>query len=372
MSLEIPTFATVLARVRADVDTYLPEEDARVYGGLPYVMGYAIAAVSWGLWSFLGRVLDEALPDKSTDAQLNRQAAVYGITRLVATQATGTVRFSGIAGATIPAGTTVERLADGWEYTTDALGTIGAGGTVDVAVTAVDVGADGNAVALTRMVLPTPISGVASDTPIVPSTSEISGGLDAETDEHLRLRVLQRMAEPPQVGSSGDYERWTLGALATVEHVWVAPATPSAGSVTVYFAIRTEPTADEPQLDAPSAGDVSAVDTAIQAQGPVGAVKIVGTVTKVPIDMTIQLNPNTMAAQNDVTQALHEFFLGEVQEQSEVGHTIRPSRISEAISLADSEISHDLQTVEGVTPPAPAGVSIAVDEIATLGTIIWV
>ena len=38
----------------------------------------------------------------------------------------------------------------------------------------------------------------------------LGGGTDTENDDDLRMRVLQRIRQPPQGGANHDYVRWAL------------------------------------------------------------------------------------------------------------------------------------------------------------------
>ena len=62
----------------------------------------------------------------------------------------------------------------------------------------------------------------------------MSGGTDTETDDELRVRLLDRLSAPPMGGDAEDYVVWAL-SVPGVTRAWSAPNEMGIGTVTVRF-----------------------------------------------------------------------------------------------------------------------------------------
>jgi len=136
------------------------------------------------LWENLQSAYYSAYVDTATGSSLDSVVAVMGITRIPATKATGTLTITGSPGTDIPADWTVQTEA-GTQFVTDEACEIGAGGTVDVSITAVKAGSDGNVNATTINTIISAISGVTS----ISNAAATEGGIDEESDAALRYRA---------------------------------------------------------------------------------------------------------------------------------------------------------------------------------------
>ena len=61
----------------------------------------------------------------------------------------------------------------------------------------------------------------------------MTGGVEAENDDDLRARILQRIQNPPMGGAQADYVTWAL-AVPGVTRAWAAPEQ-GIGTITVRF-----------------------------------------------------------------------------------------------------------------------------------------
>jgi uncharacterized phage protein gp47/JayE len=75
-----------------------------------------------------------------------------------------------------------------------------------------------------------PILGVDSEVGVV----SMDGGVDDETDDELRERVLLRIRQPPMGGAAIDYVHWAL-AVPGVTRAWPYPLEMGMGTITVRF-----------------------------------------------------------------------------------------------------------------------------------------
>ena len=251
----------------------------------------------------------------------------------------------------IPINTIVQR-SDAVEFMTDAEATI-SGGVASVAVTAVVAGTNSNTAASSAANLVTPIAGVNSAATV--NSGGLANGTDTETDDALRIRLLDRIQQPPHGGADFDYTKWAL-EVAGVTRAWVYAQELGLGTVSVRFVVD-----DHESSIIPDSTKVTEVQDYIDALRPVTAAVTVVAPVAVPLDLTITgLSPATSTVQAAVTAELTDLL----RREAEPGGTILISHIREAISVAAGEVDHALTTPS-------ADVTHSTGEIAILGTITW-
>lgn len=350
MSWTRPTRSALLDEVQTDLATALPTTSP----WLPRSLLRAVAAVQAGasdiLYGILEYVVRQIFAHTADDAYVLRHAEEYGITRTAATAAAWSFTFTGTPSTSIPAGTVVTRV-DGWRFETDSIATVGGGGTVAVAVTALDTGADGNSSG--DVELASPIAGITA----VAMTSLTTSGADEETIAELRARVLARKRTPPQGGAEADYVAWA-SEVSGVAKVWIVQ--PYAGAVSVYFVV------DGTGSDIiPGSGEVAAVQASIESvdsaglstRRPVTAAATAVAPTEVSTNVTI--SGVTASFETAVEAALEAVFL------EYAGESIPWSAFWAAVAGAAPGDDFD------ITAPA-ASVTITSGQCATLGTLSFV
>lgn len=130
---------------------------------------------------------------------LDTIAAVYELTRRVATSAVGTVTFHAPEGTVIPAGVelSTEPIAGSGIEPVDFIvmetGTVGAPGTISLAVQATVPGSQGNVAAGAITNLNSSVPGVTA----VSNTDPTFGGSDLQSDESLKEELLAIFAGNP-------------------------------------------------------------------------------------------------------------------------------------------------------------------------------
>ena len=272
-----PTLSELIARVESDFNTRLPGADSRVRRSVLSVLARVIAGLVHGLYGYLDFIARQAIVDTAEVEYLERWGAVWGITRKSATKATGTMNFTGTAGAAINIGTELER-GDGVRFLTTTACTI-SGGTGTATVEAEDAGEDGNTDDETLFTFVSPISGVDAEA----TSDELTSGTDTESDDDYRERILARIQQPPHGGASFDYVNWAL-AVSGVTRAWCYPLENGAGTVVVRFMM--DDTYDD---GIPEAADVTEVQTYIDERRPVTADVTVAAPTAAELDFTIEL-----------------------------------------------------------------------------------
>jgi len=216
------TLAQIVARVSADLQARLAAAGIPADAYLPtsplYALAHAIAGAASSVLGSLDWLARQMWPHTADEAGLALHADVWGVPRTAAQVAHGTVTFTGIAGAAIPAGTPCATLA-GVGYTTDALAVVGGGGTVDVAVTSDDTGAAGNSTAGVRLYLSAPVPDV--DDVATVAVGGITGGTDIQSVDDWRRDILARVRTVPHGGAVADFALWVREAIDDVESTQV-------------------------------------------------------------------------------------------------------------------------------------------------------
>ena len=346
-----PTLPQLITTIRNDIltrlaaDTTLAElrrTDAEVYGR---VQAAAVHTV-YGYIDYLARNL---LPDLADEDWLTRHANMKRCPRKAATYATGFSRWDvETDGITIPAGVTIQR-DDLTSFTTSAAATA-AGGVLRVPVISDTAGKAGNTDDGLTMRLVSPITGLTS----AGVADNIQGGADMEDIEVWRARIIERWYWTPQGGADGDYEVWAK-EVAGVTRAWTYRHWSGRGTVGVMIANS------DLVNPIPDVATVASVQAYIEPRAPVAGADIyVFAPTPRIVNFQVRLNPDTQEVRYAVEAELRSMMLRDGIPEG----VLKPSRISEAISIATGEYSHTL-----VSPTSD--IAIARGEIGVVGTISW-
>jgi uncharacterized phage protein gp47/JayE len=348
MAFERPTLPQLIDQGAAEFESRLPGVLARVRSSVIGVINRVLAGALSALYKYAEWLNDQVWPDRADADNLPAHGARWGKNQLPAAPATGTVQFTGVDGSVIALGTVVQR-SDSVQYQTTAEGTIAAG-VANIAAQAVAPGQLGNAVIATSLTLTSPIPGVNA---VATAQTALAGGADVEGIEAWRARILSRIRKPPQGGASYDYEAWAL-EVPGVTRAWVYPGEQGAGTVVVRF-VREDDAAI-----IPDAGEVAAVQAAIDAVRPVTATTYVVAPIATPQNFSIQLTPDTAA----IRAAVGAELLALYRREAAPGGTMLISHQREAISTSAGETDHVLSV------PA-ANQAHTVGQLPTLGVITW-
>lgn len=380
MPFQRPTLTDLRNQVASDIESNLQGGPLLRFSN-EKITGDALAALAHLHYGYLDWVALQAVPFTSTDEYLEGWAALKGITRKPATAATGSVALTGTAGTAIPAGTTVVRN-DGYEYTTNTDATVGTGGTITVAITAVlppidpvtnptGNGALGNADTGIALTLGTAIPGVQSNGA---AATALTGGADIETNDSLRSRMLQQYQSMPQGGAKNDYVTWALD-VPGVTRAWCTPNGYGVGTVVVYVMLDNSESAhngfpqgnngvatDEARSVQVATGDQLTVANAIYPLQPVTALVYVCTPINNPINFTIAgiagASSTTKAA---IATAISNVFL----QYGAPGGTVDLSYIESAIAAIAGTAGFVITTPTG-------NIANTTGQLPTLGVITYV
>lgn len=344
-----PSLTEIIDRVIADISNRITGVDSSVMRrSLLGILGRAEGGVAHLLYGYIDWVARQVIPDTAESEYLERWAAIWAITRKPADFAAGPAAFPGTNGTLVPAGTIVQRQ-DGVQYKVLTDATV-ASGSASLSVQAMVAGADSNLAAGNRLTLLSPIAGLQSSGTV--STGGIVDGVDVESDDRLRERLLQRIQNPPQGGSLSDYILWAL-QVPGVTRVWPSPMEMGPGTVTVRFV-----TDDDPAGIIPGPAKVAEVQAHIDELRPVTAEVFVVAPIASPINPSIAIRPNTAAVQAAVIAELEDLLTRDAVPAG----TILISRMREAASIAAGEENNSF-----ISPTAD--VPNATGHIATLGTV---
>lgn len=235
-------YDTILADLQAEARVRLGEDidlsDESPLGEFLKVIAYEFQ----GMWEQLENTYYAGFLNSATGQSLDRVVALVGVERRAATYATGTIRFSASAAVstaiTIPAGTRVQTADRTLTFATNAAATIAVGQSyVDVAVTAVATGIDGNVAAGTTTYLYDPVAGVTT----VTNPAATTGGSDIESDASLRYRA-QNYA-PDAAATVIAFEQRLLGLDGVLSVAIAEDTDTNAVTVTVLGGTDSEITA---------------------------------------------------------------------------------------------------------------------------------
>jgi len=320
MPYERPTLTNLRSGVAQDVAAALDGADPLLRFSNLNIMGTAQAGLANLHYGYLDWISLQSNPFTATDEYLEGWAGLIGVIRIGATSASGSVTFSGTAGAIIPAGTALVS-GDGTAFTTTAAGAVATGATsVVVAATAnADVtgltGAFGNVAVGVVMTIGQVIAGIQSTGAV---STAFTGGADIETNDSLRSRMLYEFQNPPQGGAQSDYIEWAKD-VPGVTRAWCARNGYGAGTVVVYSMLdvvraanggfpqgTNGVSADEPRATA-AAGDQLLVADYIYDLQPVTALVYSVAPAQNPIPFTIHGIP--AVAQSAISTAIAGVFL---------------------------------------------------------------
>lgn len=339
-----PTRQEILARIKADMRVELGVDP--LSHSVESAFAIALMGQSKGQYGFLSYIFRQCFADTADAFYFWRWAAIFGITQKPASAWQGVVEFTGTNTTVVPAGTEISR-SDGQLYTTDSIGTI-SGGVADIPCTASTGGILGNNDADQVLVLTSPISGIDSSTTVLSTTHT---GADVENQEDGLVRLLLRLQTPPSGGGPGDYVRWAL-EVDGVTRAWEFPLLEGPNSVSVAFVRDNDGTG---AAIVPDAGERAAVLAHLQAVAPVTVdVRVIELVALVVNVQISSLVPDTSPVHTAIENSLADFF----SRDGEPGVTLALSRLDVAISEADGEVSHVLDSP--VAPIVPTTAQIPV------------
>ena len=252
------------------------------YGTDDYILGEAIGKIA-ELASLNGIAsADAQMPDTATGSDLYRIAAIYSLALRPAGGSSGAIVLASSQTVGITSGQVL--VVNGLRFQVSAGGTYSNGAIVPI--TSVDTGSATNLPAGTSLVWQSSPNFVAP-TALVAAPGLI-GGIDAETDQGLRARLLARIQNAPGGGNWAQFAEAASNSSSAVQQAFVYPT--YSGPSTVLIAVTGAPTATSKLRSVNSIIVSQTVAPAIQAVTFEGVLQTVTTAQNVPINLSMGLS----------------------------------------------------------------------------------
>lgn len=359
MPFAVPSLGDLIARAREDFRARLdlqPGASPTLRRSLALIASTVWAGVAHLFHGHLGWITEQLFSQTAEREFLVLRAAPYGLSPNPATFATGSATVTGSNGSVIAINEVLKR-ADGTRYRVTAQQTV-AGGTATLPLEALVAGAGGNAAGATVLTFETPIAGVNSTATV--TGAGLINGVDEESTDAFRARFALHLQRPPEGGADHDYVAWAL-EVTGVTRVWVYRHENGLGTVVVRF-VRDGDGAGSAIL--PSAGEVTAVQTKLDAERPVTAEVTAAAPSALTVNYTLTgLTPNNATTQAAVTASLAELHETYAEAGDGAGRgTLLISKIRNAIGDADGVTDYVLSSPSANVVPA-------LGQLPILGTV---
>lgn len=241
---------------------------------------YAVAAQVQALECQADWVLNQSFPQTAQGVYLDDHAAMRGIARQAAAKAGGILRFSvtdaPVQELNIPMGS-VCMTEGGVRFQTTRAAVLAAGTlTADVPAEALEPGGGSNAAAWSVTVMAACPMGITACT----NPTAFSGGADEESDEALRVRVMDSFERLPNGANAAFYEEQALRHQGVAAAVAVGRAR-GIGTVDVYIAKSS---------GLPDAALLGAVEADLQAKREIAVDVRVLAPEESRLDVTVELD----------------------------------------------------------------------------------
>lgn len=333
-------------------ETFRTETGAALAGdGDLAVRLYAVAAQIHALYVQAEWVQRQCFPQTAGDTFLDMHAQLRGLERREAVPAEGVLRFEtdspAEADLLIPAGTVCMTAAQA-RFQTSEDATLSAGATwVDAPAVALEPGSQGNVAAgAVRAMSVSPV-GISRCTNPAP----FAGGLDRESDEELRERVLETYQRMPNGANAAFYQQGAM-TFPQVAAATVIPRPRGVGTVDVVVATPA---------GVPDGELLSEIQAYFEQRREIAVDVTVRAPEVVEVDVTAAVaaaeNRDAAAVRETVEGALRAWFDGRL-----LGKRVLRAELGRII--------FDVEGVSNYALSAPAAdVDIAVDQLPVLGTL---
>ena len=312
---------------------------------------YAVAAQIYALYVQADWVNRQCFPQTAQGEYLDKHAQLRGLVRRAAVAAEGILRFetdqAPSTDLTIPAGT-VCMTAGLVRFETTQEAVLQAGETmVETTAAAVEPGASGNVAAGTIRAMAVAPVGVSRCT----NPEGFSGGLDEESDEELRERVLETFQRMPNGANAAFYEQSAM-SFPQVAAAAVVPRPRGVGSVDVVVSTAA---------GVPDSELLEELQAYFEERREIAVDVLVRAPEVQDVDVTVQIqtaaNRDGETVRQAVEQAVRSGFDGR-----QLGQSILRARLGQLI--------FDVDGVENYVLTAPAAdVTVESDVLPMLKTL---
>lgn len=321
-----PTLEELRATNRDNIQAKL-RSGPMVPNSVMRVMADSNAGLAYLTLLYIDWLSKQLLPDTAETQWLDRQASIWLTQgRKAATFAQGVFNATGIAGTTVPAGSQLNAQgANGsvlLQTTAPAVLGVSPTNVNFVALTPGVTGLGGGSTASFNV----GIAGVDGTATI----ASIADGVDEETDDELRVRVLDRIRQPPMGGDANDYAQWAL-EVPGVTRAWTAANEMGMGTVTVRFMMDDLRASADPLTNGfPNGDDVLAVAAHLDTRRPVAVKDIF---VSAPIPEQINFTISNLSDDSVATKAAIEANVGKM-----LAEKAKPASSSNGVLVPAQEI----------------------------------
>lgn len=348
MTYELQTKESILNRMLAEVDDSIDKRQ----GSIVYDMQSPAAIELELAYIELGLLLDKGFADTAYGEYLDRRVAEMGVIRKGAVKATGSITFTGTDGATIPKGSRVSTDSIDAVYFVTLEDAVISDGTATVKAEAEVGGIDGNVTASAIRLVIGDYVGVTQ----VTNTSPFVGGVDAESDEALLQRYLDRISKPSTSGNVYHYEQWAK-EVAGILDAKVYPVWNGNGTVKVILLSSN--------MTAPTPEKVQEVTKHIEANRPIGAAVTVEAAAEVKINVNVTLSLDDGYEKEAVKAQVEAKLRDYLKVLAFSDPIVRYARIGTAILSIDGVLDYTDLKVNGGT----SNIHIDDGSVAVVGTV---
>lgn len=301
----------------------------------------------------LEAVSENGFIDTAQMEYVDLRAMEYGEYRKPAERAKGWLLISDKIGREINIDTVVMTEHDGEPIALQIVeyNVVPESGEVTVQAVAVEPGDNGNIPAYSDM--------TCVDLPeaIITNPIEFLGGVDRESDEELKSRVLLKVRKPITSGNIYHYELWAR-QVAGISQARVTPLWDGPGTVKV--------TVINSEGRAPTEEQVLAVAEHIEKERPIGADVSVVAIKEVPINVYVELELAEGLIPSDVKEEVKQ----NIAEYLAEAHTeIRHSQIARAVLRTEGVKDYRSILIGTEAELSNYNITISADDVAVVGEV---
>lgn len=309
----------------AKIKEILPEKLDLSEGSHAYNLTRPIAIVAAEICEFvLPEVINVIRPETSYGDFLEGHAKERAIYRKEAVAATGELTITGEVNTVIPKGslfsTASVNNAPSVDYETMEDVAIPESGTVHVNIQCTKAGVVGNTGINTIVLVSSKLKGITA----VTNETAVTGGTEAEDDEHLIARIdeYDKNLENSFTGTVADYKRWAK-SVNGVGDASVIPAQDDSGLVTIIITDEEGNPGNEALMLAVHDKIMSPNNPDARLAPPNANLSVIAPSTiNIAVQATIELKPGvTISSVTSKFASLMALYLAEALDEEEIKYT---------------------------------------------------
>ena len=347
----------------------LPGDIDKTEGGFASDFTFPAAIEKADAMIALNEIVQIFFPEWAYGQYLDMHARAAGLSRKLATAASGILKVTGVEGTVIPKGfkfsVPATAITPNIEYETLEDAVIPgdtSNRTVYINIQCTEAGTVGNVPQNSVKLMSSPIGGIAEIT----NEAEITGGTEEETDDALRERIaeIDERGGESFVGNDADYIRWAK-EVEGVGEALVVPEWKGSGTGTVKIIVMDStgsPAADS--ILTAVYNHIISPDDRTQRLAPIGAILTVTTAEAVSVNVSAAIMLEEGATLTEVTEAFKTALKAYFTEAKQEG-TLRYTRVCSVLSETSGVLDYSSALLNSGT----ANISIDADDYPTVGQI---